>query len=148
MSKLLKFFTTVTVFIFLAVILIVYAFIPDPSGLLYNKEGYRIFSMSRNAFFYSTVFIFVLLQVIPILFNKLVLTDKENRILQNIETWFQGMRLAINLFIILMLIFIGLANNAVDFSFSSIHYLAYLAPSIVIVWLLTLPVFILMKRKE
>ena len=123
MSKLLKFFTTFTVFIFLAVILIVYAFIPDPSGLLYNKEGYRILSISRNTFFYSTIFIFVFLQVIPILFNKLVLTDKKNHMLQNIEIWFQGMRLAINLFIILMLIFIGLANNAVDFSFSSIHYL-------------------------
>ena len=148
MSKLLKFFTTVSVILFLVAVLLVYAFLPDPSGLLFNKEGLRILSCSKNTIFYSALFIFVVLQVLFILFNKSVLAKSNTIMMQKIQLWFRGMHLAINLFIILMLIFIGLANNAIDYTFSSIHYLAYLAPSIVILWLLTLSVFLFMYRRK
>ena len=148
MVKVLKFLTTASIIIFLVVILVVYAFLPDPSGLLYNKEGYRLFNVSKNTFFYVTLFIFILLQVILFLFNKIILTNHRTIIMQHIETWFLGMRLAINLFIILLLVFIGLANNAIDFEFSSIIYLPYLAPMIVIIWLLALPVFIIRAGKN
>jgi len=147
MIKVLKFFTTVSILLFLVVILIVYAFIPEPSGLLFNKDGVIIYEASKDSFFYSSLFIFVLIQFLFMIFNKTILVRIEVSHFKKISVWLQGMILSINLFIILMIIFIGLANNAIDYSFTSIKFLAYLAPSIVVIWLATLPFYVFFPKK-
>ena len=145
MNKFLKFFTSVSIIIFLVALLIVYAFLPDPLGLLFNEDGLPMREMSKNTFFYSTLFLFVISQIILILFkNGRLFKMKLNR--EYLITWFQGFHLSINLFVILMLIFIGLANNAVDYSFSSIQFINYLAPLVVLVWLVMLPLLLLLKK--
>jgi len=145
MNKFLKFFTTVSIIIFLVALIIVYAFLPDPLGILFNENGLTIHEMSKDTFFYSILFLFVISQIILILFKKGVMFKTKLK-RPNIITWFQGFHLSINLFIILMLMFIGLANNAVDYSFRSIQFISYLAPLIVIVWLVILPIFLLLKK--
>ncbi len=145
MNKFLKFFTTISIIIFLVALLLVYAFLPDPLGLLFNEDGSAMQEMSKNSFFYYTLFLFVISQIILILFkNGRLFNMKLNR--EYLITWFQGFHLSINLFVILMLIFIGLANNAVDYSFSSIQFISYLAPLGVLVWLITLPFLLLLKK--
>jgi len=145
MNKFLRFFTTVSIIIFLVALLLVYAFLPDPLGLLFNEDGLAIREMSKNTFFYSTLFLFVISQIILILFkNGSLIKMKLKR--EYLNTWFQGFHLSINLFVILMLIFIGLANNAVDYSFSSIQFINYLAPLVVLVWLVILPVLLIHKK--
>jgi hypothetical protein len=121
---------------------VVYAFLPDPCGLLFNGKGDAVFEVSKNTLFYTVFFIFVIIQILFMLYDKVISIRKEIKPNLKISTWLQGMILSINLFIILILIFIGLANNAVDYSFSSIRFLAYVAPLIVIIWLLSLPFFI------
>jgi hypothetical protein len=147
MNKVLKFFTTVSILLFLVAILIVYAFLPDPSGLLFDETGHRIIEISKNVFFYSSLFIFVAIQVLYIVFHHTILKPKEGAADLDMTTWIQGMIFAVNLFIILTIVFIGLANNAVDYSFSSIRFLAFLAPSIVVLWLLTLPFFLFLRKE-
>jgi hypothetical protein len=120
---------------------------PDPSGIIFNNEGKIIYSTSRDVFFYTSLFIFVLIQILLFIFNKLVLAKRQGINIEIISTWFQGIALAINLFIILMVIFIGLANNAIDYSFSSIQFIAYLAPSFLILWLLALPFILFFSKK-
>jgi len=145
MNKFLKFFITVSIIVFLVALLIVYAFLPDPIGILFNENGLAIYEMSKDTFFYSVLFLFVISQIILILFKRGVMFKTKLKF-SNIITWFQGFHLSINLFIILMLAFIGLANNAVDYTFSSIQFISYLAPLLVIVWLVMLPVFLLLKK--
>jgi len=147
MIKVLKFFTTVSILIFLVAVLVVYAFLPDPSGLLFNSDGISVIEVSKNTFFYSILFIFVIIQTLHIVFIQTTLKRKEGNYNKKISIWIQGMILSINLFIILMIVFIGLANNADDFSFKSIRFLALLAPSIVITWLLTLPFFMFIRKR-
>jgi hypothetical protein len=147
MIKVLKFLTTVSILIFLVAVLVVYAFLPDPSGLLFNSDGGSIMEVSKNTFFYSILFIFVVIQILYIVFNQTTLIRKEGSHNKKISTWIQGMILSINLFIILMIVFIGLANNAVDYSFKSIRFIAFVAPSIVILWLLALPFFLFIPRR-
>lgn len=147
MIKVLKFFTTVSILIFLMAVLVVYAFLPDPSGLLFNSDGGSIVEASKNTFFYSILFIFVIIQILYIVFNQTTLIRKEGSHNKLISTWIQGMILSINLFIILMIVFIGLANNSVDYSFKSIRFIAFVAPSIVILWLLTLPFFLFIPKR-
>ena len=145
MNKFLKFFITVSIIVFLVALLIVYAFLPDPIGILFNENGLAIYEMSKDTFFYSVLFLFVISQIILILFKRGVMFKTKLKF-SNIITWFLGFHLSINLFIILMLAFIGLANNAVDYTFSSIQFISYLAPLLVIVWLVMLPVFLLLKK--
>lgn len=147
MIKVLKFFTTFSILIFLVAVLVVYAFLPDPSGLLFNSDGGSIVEVSKNTFFYSILFIFVIIQILYIVFNQTTLIRKEGSHNKKISTWIQGMILSINLFIILMIVYIGLANNAVDYSFKSIRFIAFVAPSIVILWLLTLPFFLFIPKR-
>lgn len=145
MNKFLKFFTNISIVLFLVVLLLVYAFLPDPLGIIFDKKGATMHEMSKETFFYSTLFIFVIIQVVLILFKKgsgLKIRIRD----AYFNTWLQGFHLSINLFVILMLMFIGLANNAVDYSYGSIQFLVYLAPLIVILWLLVLPVMILFKK--
>ena len=145
MNKFLKFFTTVSIIIFLVALLLVYAFLPDPLGILFNEDGSAIRDMAKNTFFYSVLFFFVISQIILMLFKNGRLFKRKMKH-EHLIIWFQGFHLSINLFIILMLIFIGFANNAVDYSFSSIQFINYLAPLVVVVWLAMLPVFLLLKK--
>jgi hypothetical protein len=145
MNKFLKFFITVSIIVFLVTLLIVYAFLPDPTGILFNENGLRIHETPKGTFFYSALFLFVISQIILILFKKGVMLKTKLKF-PYIITWFQGFHLSINLFIILILAFIGLANNAVDYTLSSIQFISYIAPLIVIVWLFMLPIFLLLKK--
>jgi hypothetical protein len=145
MNKFLKFFINISIVIFLLALLLVYAFLPDPLGILFDKNGSIVYDISKGAFFYTALFMYVIIQIILILFKR------ESGIKLNVQrpylkTWFQGFHLAVNMFIILMLLFVGLANNAVDYSYGSIMFLVYLAPLIVVVWLVVLPVLIILKR--
>lgn len=145
MNKFLKFFTTISIIFFLISLLAVYAFLPDPLGILFKENGSVMKVMSKDTFFYSVLFLFTISQIIMILFKKMGVFKMKIKNPYFI-TWFQGFHLAINLFIILMLVFIGLANNAVDYTYGSIQFINYLAPLIVIGWLVLLPVFLILKK--
>lgn len=145
MNKFLKFFTNVSIVIFLVTLLLVYAFLPDPFGILFDKNGVSVQAISKGTFFYSSLFVFVIVQIIFILFKKGSET-KFNIQRPYLFTWFQGFHLSVNLFIITNLIFIGFANNAVNYTYGSIQLLVYIGPLIVILWLVMLPVFMILKK--
>ena len=145
MDKFLKFFTNVSVVIFLATLLLVYAFLPDPLGILFYDNGSTEHEISKNIFFYSMLSVFIIIQVIMVLFkrgNGIKLNGQRPYLF----TWFRGFHLSINLFIILISIFIGFANNAVNYTYDSIRFLVYIGPLIVILWLIMLPVFMIVKK--
>lgn len=148
MAKVFRLLITVSIVLFLATLLLVYAFLPDPSGLIFNAKGDIIYSASRNSIFFSGLFLFVIIQTTGIAYDKNVINKKNSAPWQKFFIWFYGMRLSINLFMILLLAFIGLANNAVDYSFGSIQYLAYLGPAMVIGWLCVLPFFLFLKERQ
>jgi hypothetical protein len=125
--------------------LLVYAFLPDPLGILFDEQGVIVHEISKGTFFYSTLFVFVITQIILILFKKG--SEMQFNIRHPyLNSWIQGFHLAINLFVLLLLIFIGFANNAVNYTYDSIQFLIYLGPLILIVWALMLPIFMIRKR--
>ena len=142
MVKLIRVFTTFTIILFLVLLLIVYAFLPVKVGIFYSGNGTAVHEISRNGFFYSAISIFMILQLIFYLFKGYVIRfrfQSEKR--TNLAVWFRGMFLGVNIFFILMLIFIGMANNAVDYSFSSILYIAFIGPVLLLIWFFAFPVF-------
>lgn len=146
MERVFGFFITATIVLYLGAILIVYAFMPDPCGLLFDEHGKIYYSLSRNIFFYTSIFAFLLIQILMTAIEKSYFMKSHNDAkFIRIKIWYKGLRLAVNIFLILMLVFIGLANNAVNFSFESIHNIPYFASGIVLIWMLTFPVFLLAK---
>lgn len=140
MNKILRVLTTFSIIVFVGVLLIVYAFLPDPTGILFSKSGDIIYSISRNIFFYAFLIIFFLVQLIFYLFRNYVLNNwLENKGKQRLIIWFRGMFLLINLFFILFVSFLGFANNAVDYTYSSVVSLAIAGPLLMLLWLLILP---------
>lgn len=142
MTRIIRVFTTFSIILFVADLLLVYAFLPDPSGIMFTKDGAIIYSVSRNVFFYAFLVVFFLVQLIFYLFRTYVFSNwLENHEKQRLIAWFRGMFLLVNLFFILFVTFLGLANNAVDYTYSSVVNLAIAGPFLIIVWLLLLPVF-------
>lgn len=140
MNRILKVFTTFSIVIFVGVLLFVYAFLPDPAGIIFTKNGDIIYAVSRNVLFYLFLVIFFLVQLIFYLFRTYVLNNwLENQDKHQLIFWFRGMFLLVNLFFILFVSFLGLANNAVDYTYSSVVNLAIAGPLLMIVWLLLLP---------
>jgi hypothetical protein len=122
--------------------LTVYAFSPEMVGIVYSPEGEAVYEVSRNMFFYSAMILFMIFQLIFYLFKVNVIRHRfQGEKGTKLGTWFRGMFLGVNVFFILMIIFIGLASNAVDYSFSSINYIALIGPVLILFWLLIFPLF-------
>lgn len=144
MIRIISVFTSLTFILFLAILLIVYAFLPDPVGILFYKDGNTVYEITRNTFFYTSLGLFFLLQLAFYLFRIYVLNRGLYRLdKRDLATWFRGMFLCVNIFFILLVIYIGLANNAINYSYSSIINLAFIGPFILLGWLMLLPVFYL-----
>lgn len=142
MIRFIKVFTTFSIIVFLIVLLVVYAFLPDPVGIAFSDKGYMIGKVSRNTFFYLFAGGFILFQLIFYLFNSLVLKNRfTGRSAYGMKAWFKGMFLSVNIFLILLILFYGFANNAVDYSYASILSLAIAGPVILVIWLLLFPLF-------
>ncbi len=141
MVKIISVFFNMSIVLFLVVLMVVYAFLPESSGILFDREGGNIQEISRNTIFYTTLIGFIIVQLLFYLFNTTVLNKKFSTSKKRyISIWFKGMFLAINVYFISMLIFLGLANNAVDYTFSSIEYVSFLGPGILVIWVLVFPV--------
>jgi Na+/H+ antiporter NhaD/arsenite permease-like protein len=115
---------------------------PDPVGIIFSASGNIEYEITRNMFFYSFLGIFFLLQLTFFLFRTYVLNTRFNDIDKpDLAIWFRGMFLAVNIFFILLVTFIGLANNAIDYTYASIASLVYLGPFLLLIWLMLFPVF-------
>lgn len=143
--RVLKSFTTLSIILFVPVLLLAYAFLGEECGILFTGTGESVFTLAKNEFFYAFLFSFFLFQVIIYLYQNSTAYKKKDKN-AFFAIWFQGMALAVNLFFILMIIFIGFANNAVDYTFGSITFIGYAGPVILMIWLIASPVFLLKKK--
>ena len=149
MLRILSSFTRISMVLYLIILLIVYAYLPERVGLLFADTGEPVYSFSRDAFFYTFLLLFIILQWIFYLFSKHILASRFNKPPRQIlGTWFQGLMLMINIFFILMTLFMGLANNAIDYPYSRIGWLSYVGPWLIILWILLFPVFFLRYRQD
>jgi len=143
--RVLKSFTTLTIILYVPVLLLVYAFLGEKCGIIFTESGEALFLITKNEFFYYFLFSFFLFHVIIYLYKKSSVTkNKDNS--KPIFIWLQGMVLAINIFFILMTVFIGFANNAIDYTFESIKFIGYAGPAFIMIWLIAFPVFLLKKK--
>ena len=143
MSEIYKFFRNLSIIIFLVMLLATYAYLPRKTGLLFEENGRLYFTITKHTFFYGFLGLFLLVQVIFYSLQKFLLQLHTRKSTpynsQRFTDWIRCFNGVINIFIILVCLFIGLANNPDLFTFKKIIPLLYLGVVMILaclIWLL------------
>ena len=155
MDRLIRFFRTATWLGFLIALVWSYAYIPDEIAYKVSRENQLVAFTSKQNFFFVSLVIFILANVVCITFAgilKKVKTQEDgvgirNRSLKlDVITWTHGFSGVINLFFSLLLLFIGYLNGVEAYQVSGFGTMIYIGPVIIVGWLLYLIVLLAKKR--
>jgi hypothetical protein len=116
----------------------VYAGLPEEVVLMEEGGGAR--SLGREALFYSWLAIIGLLNVLVYVFSKSLTPDEIFR------TWFTGLIIALNVFLVIALSYIALFNSSEKFDFSRAGIVVYFGVLLVGGWLVSWPVILFVRK--
>lgn len=124
-----------------------------------DREGVFTETISKEVFFYSTLFLFVVANILIVSLSRVLETipavssasgtpkffnsGSKNAII----AWIKSFGFVINALFIFSLIYIGMLNNIENFQRSDFNFLFYLGPILVVIWLIAL-IGILSKKYD
>lgn len=155
MLRLYKFFWIVSIVLFLAVLLLVYAFLMDRANPIMAEWGIHTEMEARRWFFYSSLGFFLLVNIILYVLHRIL--KKSNRhqpdlhrwkVNQEVSLWLLGLAGAVNFSLMAAMGFFGILNNAEDLNLNDYTVLVYLAPAIILLMLIILPLRISRLRQN
>jgi len=124
---------------FLGAFMYIYASLPENVLLM---EGDAPIEVSRGTIFYGFLAIVGITNVLVFLVSRLFPADQNQ-----FKTWFYGLVITLNLFFIVTLAFINLYNSSEKFDYSNIGYIIYGSISLVAVWLMSWPIYTVLRKK-
>lgn len=142
MIKVTKLLYTLSIPIFLATLLYVYAFLPEQVGLFFNNKGDVTFLMNKADFFYAALGLFVLTNGTILLYRKmnrghLNLGKTEFEDMTSAELiyhWLNGLSFVFNVIYVFSIIFVGMYHNSEHFDITNYIALIYLGPILLAGW--------------
>jgi len=145
MSRIYKFYRNISTLIYLAVLLITYAYMPEKVGYLFNEFREPIKALSRGNYFYLFLGLLFVINIMLYLFEVQVLghlTNIHNKSLRiRLTDWVRVFMGTSNMFVVLIMFFLVLINSP-DFSaITQIVYLVYFGLAMIIgclVWLVAI----------
>ena len=120
-----------SIVLFLGILALVYAYLPVMVSLI-PDNGY---TLQRESFFYYVVAIFVVVNILLSVLTK-SLQPQFQKWDADFEAWFKMLTPVVNIYIVLLVGFIGVINNPTHISASSYAYLNFLGPILVLVWVI------------
>ena len=138
MIKAIKVLNVISVLLFAAVLLLVYAYLPIQVDL--NIEDIR--TLHKQTFFYYAFGGFIVINIVLRLIANLG-TKGLNDIT---SSWIKTIIFIVNFYLTTMVGFIGVMNNSTHISPNSYAYLTYLGPTFLVIWLVGL-VFLFIRNK-
>lgn len=152
-NRFIKFFWLVSLMIFFAALLLVYAFLPDRVAVHANDAGMPDEFVAREWFFYFSLIGFVGANVLLYILRKLLLltrrtvgTERELQLREDLAGWLLGLAGTINFFFILVMFFFGIFNNSEGFSTGHFALLVYTGP-LLLVLIFALLAYIFIRRR-
>lgn len=121
----------------LAVFMYIYASVPEFVEL--SSDGEVI--ISREGFFYTTLLVMSLFNVLVFIINRLFRKEMEHFV-----SWFYGLIICFNFFFIIVLGFLNLYNGDERFDFNRLGFLIYGSIGLVIVWVASWPIVVLARK--
>lgn len=134
--------------VFLTITLLtVYAFLGHRAGILFDKNGNVIVTLTKNQFFYFAFFIALGINILFTLFKSVYFRNKQdksggafrNRVHTVMVIWWHFLIMSANLFLMSYVIFAGLANNAENYSFYSVTFIPVVGIGPLLITLIALP---------
>ncbi len=122
----------------LANLMWVYAGLPEDVVLM--EEDGNPQGVGRETLFFSWLAIIGCLNVLIYVFNKSLTPDETFR------TWFTGLIIALNIFLVIALSYIGLYNSSEKFDFGRAGLVVYFGVFLVGGWLVSWPVILFFKK--
>lgn len=136
--KVFKAIWFLSLIIFLCVFLYDYASLPETVTVVESEES--TVSLSRDGVFYGILIIAALLNVFVFIINKLFASNRDFR------GWFYGLITVLNIFLIIGINFVSLYNSAEKFDFEAIGSIIYGSIILVLIWIISWPVYLLFKK--
>lgn len=153
MNRLLKFFWFVSLALFLAGILLVYAFLPDSVGITTNEWGMPDTFITKEHFFYLGLLAFLVANgLLFALYRLLMITRRSVRTAESIALrtdvggWLLGFAASLNIFFIMIMSFFSLINTTENYDTGRYMILVYGGPLLLLLMFILL-LYILKKRK-
>ena len=122
--KVLNLFSTL---LFAIVLLLIYAYLPISVDV--NIEGVE--AIHKQTFFYAALSGFVVINVLLRMITRLGLT----KLNETLKGWVSLVVLVVNVYLTLLIGFIGVWNNATSISPNGYSYLNYIGPFLLIAWI-------------
>ncbi|MBV6640398.1 MAG: hypothetical protein KI791_06760 [Cyclobacteriaceae bacterium] len=139
MLKAVKLIKVFSVLIFLGTLSLVYAYMPIMVKL--DEEGMA--EINKENFFYSAVGIFIAVNVLILVIQNII---NKKAIDEFLKAWIGGFTFIFNLYLSLIIGFLGVLNNPAHIPASNYYYLNWLGPILILGWLVGL-IFLVLKRK-
>ena len=137
MIKAIKVLNLFSIFLFAAILLLIYAYLPIQVELSVDGIG----QLHKQTFFYYVFVSFIVLNIVlRFVANTLQrsLTDKKS-------SWVRSIIFILNFYFTTIIGFIGVINNSTHISPNNYAYLTYLGPVFLVTWLIGL-IFLLIKK--
>lgn len=128
MLRVVNFLKLLSILLFLIILLTVYAYLPIMVAL---EPGGGGFEAHKETFFYFSVSVFVLVNVSFLGFQKLFEGNIKN---PGLRAWVRSAGFVINIYLTLIIGFIGVMNNTGHLDPSGFAYLNYMGPFLVFSW--------------
>lgn len=128
MLKVLNFLKVLSVILFLGVLLLVYAYLPVMIDIQPDSQDIQV---RKETFFYYSIAAFVMINLVLFVFQRLT----EPKLMgEGIKAWMRGLSFIINIYLAMLVGFVGVINNATHINPSGYAYLNYLGPILLVVW--------------
>ncbi|MEQ6168647.1 MULTISPECIES: hypothetical protein [unclassified Ekhidna] len=138
MIKAIKVLNRISVLLFSAIFLLVYAYLPIAVDLGIEEVG----QLHKQNFFY---YFFGAFMIINILLRVTTNLGTKN-LKEEISSWIRSIVFIVNFYLTTMVGFIGVLNNTNHINPESYAYLSYLGPTLLVIWVIGL-IFLLLKNK-
>lgn len=126
MIKAVKVLNVFSTLLFAIVLLTIYAYLPISVDL--NIDGFS--AVHKQSFFYQALSIFIVLNIILRVIFALGLKRLEGLL----KGWLTLLVFIVNVYLIVLVAFIGVWNNASHIAPSGYGYLNFIGPVLIIIW--------------
>ncbi|MCC5931087.1 MAG: hypothetical protein JJU28_17705 [Cyclobacteriaceae bacterium] len=136
MVKLLKFLRVFSILVFLAALLIVYAYFHDQRNLQLNPAWEH--KVGIEMFFYTSLLIFSLFNILMLMISRLTVSVgvsagggglfKSDERKQFFVLWVESFALALNVAFISIIAYIGFLNSPAEYNLKTYTLIIYLGP--------------------
>jgi hypothetical protein len=119
---------------------LLYAYASMPVELVVGQQDVTLTMVSRETVFYVALTLFAFVNVFVFIIGKFKKTDHDFR------AWFYGLIVTLNIFMVISLSFVTIANTGEKYDFSNVGYLIYGSIILFLIWLISWPVYQLFRK--